>query len=76
MSKSIGDGLDALALAIFLLGLLWFVFNVGKGGIKLINSSDGYSPAQARCVSISGVYGSGKCYVDGNEMFSGSKDGN
>lgn len=70
MSKSIGDGLDALSLAIFLVALLWFVFKVGAG---FVHRLDSYSQEQARCVSVSGVYGNGKCYVNGNEMFSGGE---
>ena len=58
MNKSVGDGLDALATAIFLVALIWFIFKVG------MNS---YSQEQARCASISGVYGNGKCYVNGEE---------
>lgn len=64
MKKSIGDGLDSLALAIFLISLLWFVFKVGAGVVHHMND---YSPLQARCISISGIYGGGKCYVNGEE---------
>lgn len=64
MKKSVGDGLDALATAILLVAVLWFVFRVGAG---LAHHMNGYSQEQARCVSISGVYGDGKCYVNGDE---------
>ena len=64
MNKSIGDGLDALATAIFLVAVIWFVFKVGAGFAHHMND---YSQEQARCVSISGVYGNGKCYVNGEE---------
>lgn len=70
MGKSIGDGLAELSLAIFLVALLWFVFKVGAGFVHL----DTNSRLQARCISISGVYGEGKCYVNGNEMFSEVKN--
>ena len=64
MNKSIGDGLDALATAIFLVAVIWFIFKVGAGFMHHMND---YSQEQARCVSISGVYGNGKCYVNGEE---------
>lgn len=64
MSKSVGDGLDSLAPAIFLIGLLWFVFKVGAGFVHHMND---YSPEQARCISVSGIYGGGKCYVNEEE---------
>lgn len=67
MSKSVGDGLDALGLAIFLSVIVWFIYRIGAG---FVHRTDGYSQEQARCISISGVYGNGKCYVNGNEMFS------
>lgn len=67
MNKSVGDGLDALGAAIFLCAILWFIFRVGAG---FVHRLDGYSQERARCISISGVYGNGKCYVNGNEMFS------
>jgi hypothetical protein len=67
MSKSVGDGLDALAAAIFLSVVVWVIYRVGCGFAHYLDS---YSQEQARCISISGVYGDGKCYVNGNEMFS------
>lgn len=70
MSKSTGDGLDALGGAICIVAFLWFIFKVGAG---FVHHLDDYSQDQARCVSISGVYGGGKCYVNGNEMFSGGE---
>lgn len=71
MSKSVGDGLDSLGAAIFLCVILWFIYRVGAGFIHLL---DNYSQEQARCISVSGVYGNGKCYVNGKEMFSGGED--
>ena len=71
MSKSVGDGLDALGGAIFLCVLLWFIYRVGVG---FVHHLDSYSQEQARCISVSGVYGNGKCYVNGNEMFSGGEE--
>ena len=71
MSKSIGDGLDSLAGALSICVLLWFIYKVGAG---LVHCFDDYSQEKARCVSISGIYGSGKCYVNGNEMFSGGEE--
>lgn len=71
MSKSIGDGLDALGGAIFLCVLLWFIYRVGAG---FVHVSKSYTQEQARCISVSGVYGNGKCYVNGNEMFSGGDE--
>ena len=53
MSKSIGDGLSELSLAIFLVALLWFVFKVGAG---FVHRLDSYSQKQARCISVAGVY--------------------
>ena len=66
MSKSIGDGLDALATALFLIAVLVFIYKCGAG---FVHSFNGYTQNQARCTSINGVYGSGKCYLNGNEMF-------
>lgn len=67
MSKNmtIGDGLDSLGGAIFLCVLLWFIFKVGAGIIHSDHNS--YTAEQARCASMSGYYGGGRCYVNGEE---------
>lgn len=71
MNKTIGDGLDALATAILVAVLLGFIYKCVAG---LVHISRGYSQNEARCVSVSGIYGDGKCYVNGEEMFFGGEE--
>lgn len=64
---TLGDGLDSLALAIFILGMIYMI---GTGIWTVItHSGSGYtSSTEARCKSLNGYYGNGKCYVEGNEI--------
>lgn len=64
MKKETSDGLASIAVAIIMLGILWFAY---KAGSALIHHT-GPSGLEARCESLSGVYGDGKCFVNGEEV--------
>ena len=62
---TLGDGLDSLALAIFILGM---VYMIGKGVAFCLLLSDYITTGEARCQSLNGYYGGNKCFINGEEV--------
>lgn len=64
---TVGDGLDSLAVAIFLLGMIYMI-GCGIGWV-ITTAHFGYTTStEARCNSINGYYGDTKCFINGEEV--------
>ena len=69
---SIGKGLDSIAVAFTVCGILLFVYMLLRG-IALHDNMRAYEKSyrnenEAFCASLDGFYSTGKCYVDGKEV--------